>query len=82
MAGLYPNSDPYDHGLLDTGDGHQLYWETCGNPSGKPALVLHGDRVLAAPRARGGLLIPTSIGSFCSTSSDAEEARRTRAKQT
>jgi proline iminopeptidase len=28
--------------MLDAGDGHQVYWETCGNPTGKPALVLHG----------------------------------------
>ena len=24
------------------GDGCQIYWETCGNPSGKPAVVVHG----------------------------------------
>ncbi|MEJ0043624.1 MAG: hypothetical protein WDM81_16015 [Rhizomicrobium sp.] len=24
------------------GDGHRLYWEVCGNPSGTPAVVLHG----------------------------------------
>ena len=42
MPGLYPNIEPYDHGMLDVGDGHQVYWETCGNPSGKPAVVLHG----------------------------------------
>src|SRR3982750_3092453 len=28
--------------MLDVGDGHHLYWEVCGNPAGKPALVLHG----------------------------------------
>src|SRR5579862_4491416 len=28
--------------MLDAGDGQQLYWERCGNPRGKPALVLHG----------------------------------------
>jgi proline iminopeptidase len=28
--------------MLDVGDGTLLYWETCGNPDGKPALVLHG----------------------------------------
>ena len=39
---LYPVIEPYDHGLLDVGDGHHIYWETCGNPRGKPALVLHG----------------------------------------
>jgi len=28
--------------MLDVGDGNQLYWEVCGNPAGKPAVVLHG----------------------------------------
>ncbi|MCT7354266.1 prolyl aminopeptidase [Streptomyces sp. 15-116A] len=40
--GLYPEIEPYDHGMLDVGDGNRVYWETCGNPRGKPALVLHG----------------------------------------
>jgi proline iminopeptidase len=34
--------EPYENGLLDVGDGHQIYWECCGNPAGKPALFLHG----------------------------------------
>lgn len=42
MAVLYPEIEPYDHGLLAAGDRHRIYWETCGNPNGKPALVLHG----------------------------------------
>jgi proline iminopeptidase len=42
MGGLYPAIEPYDHGMLDVGDGNLIYWETCGNPSGKPAVVLHG----------------------------------------
>ena len=42
MASLYPGIEPYKYGLLDVGNGHQLYWELCGNPAGKPALVLHG----------------------------------------
>src|SRR5262249_48754541 len=42
MAELYPEIEPYETGLLDVGDGHRLYWETCGNPHGKPAVVLHG----------------------------------------
>src|SRR5260370_21634143 len=29
-------------GLVDVGDGNLVYWETCGNPSGKPAVVVHG----------------------------------------
>ncbi|MGY0487179.1 prolyl aminopeptidase [Streptomyces sp. WG-D5] len=39
---LHPPLEPYDHGLLDVGDGNRIHWETCGNPHGKPALVLHG----------------------------------------
>ncbi len=42
MAELYPDIEPYDHGMLDIGDGHLVYWETCGDPRGKPAVVLHG----------------------------------------
>jgi len=42
MTELYPAIDPYEHGMLDVGDGNRLYWETCGNPRGKPAVVLHG----------------------------------------
>jgi proline iminopeptidase len=38
----YPPTEPYDRGLLDVGDGNLVYWELRGNPSGKPALVVHG----------------------------------------
>ena len=40
--GLYPEIAPYDHGMLDVGDGHRLYWERCGTPGAKPAVFLHG----------------------------------------
>ncbi|HKT98996.1 MAG TPA: prolyl aminopeptidase [Paraburkholderia sp.] len=39
---MYPPIEPYAQGHLITGDGHQVYWERCGNPSGKPAVFLHG----------------------------------------
>jgi proline iminopeptidase len=42
MTDLYPDNEPYAHGLLDVGDGHRVYWETCGNPHAKPAIVVHG----------------------------------------
>jgi proline iminopeptidase len=42
IARLYPEIDPYADGMLDVGDGHRVYWELCGNPNGKPAIVLHG----------------------------------------
>jgi proline iminopeptidase len=35
-------TEPYAHGMLDVGDGNQVYWETCGNPTGKPLVLLHG----------------------------------------
>jgi proline iminopeptidase len=38
----FPAIEPYDSGMLDVGDGHQVYWECCGNPAGKLALFLHG----------------------------------------
>src|SRR5919197_465810 len=28
--------------MMPTPDGHEIYWEVCGNPAGKPAVVLHG----------------------------------------
>ena len=42
MTELYPPIEPYDQGLLDVGDGNLVYWETCGNPDGKPAVMVHG----------------------------------------
>lgn len=41
-AGLYPPIEPFRTGILETGDGHSIYWELCGNPAGKPAVFLHG----------------------------------------
>jgi len=41
-AELYPPIEPFETGMLDTADGHQVYWERCGNPKGKPAVFLHG----------------------------------------
>jgi proline iminopeptidase len=42
LVELYPEIEPYDHGLLDVGDANLVYWEACGNPDGRPAIVLHG----------------------------------------
>ncbi len=42
MTGLYPEIEPYEQGMLEVGGGNHVYWETCGNPRGKPAVVLHG----------------------------------------
>ncbi len=40
--GNYPDIEPYATGRLKVSDLHELYYEECGNPDGKPALVLHG----------------------------------------
>ena len=42
MTERFPAIEPHESGLLDVGDGHQVHWECCGNPTGVPALYLHG----------------------------------------
>lgn len=39
---MYPEIEPHVSGRLDVGEGHSVYWECCGNPDGKPVVVLHG----------------------------------------
>lgn len=39
---LYPPIEPFDQRVVDMGDGHRVYVEQCGNPTGRPVLVLHG----------------------------------------
>ncbi|GAA2479226.1 prolyl aminopeptidase [Streptomyces thermolineatus] len=53
MGELHPPIEPYDQGMLDVGDGNLVHWEVCGNPEGKPALVVHGGPGSGCgPRAR------------------------------
>ena len=33
-------TEPYTHGLMDVGDGHQVYWECHGNPDGPAGSLL------------------------------------------
>jgi proline iminopeptidase len=42
MRSLYPDIEPYDSGFLAVDARHRLYYEQCGNPSGKPVVLLHG----------------------------------------
>jgi proline iminopeptidase len=42
MSPLYPAITPYLVGHMDVGHGHQVYWEECGNPKGRPVVYLHG----------------------------------------
>jgi proline iminopeptidase len=42
MRSYYPPIEPYETGMLDVGDGHQIYYERSGKPGGRPAVFLHG----------------------------------------
>lgn len=51
--GLYPPVEPIRQGYLAVGHGHEIYWEECGNPQGKPVVFLHGGPGAGCdPRAR------------------------------
>ena len=39
---LYPDVEPYASGSLQVSPLHNIYWEQCGNPRGKPVVFLHG----------------------------------------
>ena len=47
---LYPPVEPYDHGLLDVGDGHRVYWEV---------LVEGAGHAFSEPGIRAALLDTT-----------------------
>lgn len=40
--GLFPENEPFAHGWLSTGEPHEIFYEECGNPNGKPCVILHG----------------------------------------
>lgn len=42
MQTLYPAIEPYASGTLQVSERHCLHYEECGNPAGKPVVLLHG----------------------------------------
>jgi proline iminopeptidase len=42
MRTFYPELQPHTRGRLRVSDIHEIYFEECGNPNGKPVVVLHG----------------------------------------
>jgi proline iminopeptidase len=42
MRSLYPELEPFDSGMLAVDARHRLHYEQCGNPDGKPVVMLHG----------------------------------------
>jgi proline iminopeptidase len=49
--GLYPENEPFASGWLPADAGHEIYYEECGNPHGRPCVILHG--------GPGGAINPT-----------------------
>ncbi len=39
---LYPELEPYRTGWLKVPGGHDIYYEECGSPAGKPVAIVHG----------------------------------------
>jgi len=39
---LWPEIEPFETGYLRVSDIHEIYYELCGNPEGRPVFVLHG----------------------------------------
>lgn len=39
---LYPEIEPYSSGRVRVSEIHELHFEECGNPDGKPVVFLHG----------------------------------------
>lgn len=42
LRSFYPPIEPYESGMLETGDGHAIHWERVGTRGAKPAVFLHG----------------------------------------
>src|SRR5688572_32917517 len=42
LRDLYPDLQPFDTGTLRLDARHTMYYEQCGNPQGKPVVMLHG----------------------------------------
>jgi proline iminopeptidase len=49
--GLFIETEPFASGWLPTGGPHEIYYEECGKPDGKPCVILHG--------GPGGAINPT-----------------------
>lgn len=48
---LFADNEPFARGWMPAADGHEIYYEECGRPDGKPCVILHG--------GPGGAINPT-----------------------
>ena len=49
--GLFADNEPFERGWIATDGPHEIFYEVCGNPDGKPCVILHG--------GPGGAINPT-----------------------
>jgi proline iminopeptidase len=49
--GLFADNEPFAQGWLPKDGAHEIFYEECGNPHGKPCVILHG--------GPGGAINPT-----------------------
>ncbi|GAA3225932.1 prolyl aminopeptidase [Pseudonocardia petroleophila] len=49
MTDRYPAVEPHHAGMVDVGDGQRIRFDVRGNPSGTPAVVVHGGPGSGAP---------------------------------
>ena len=49
--GLFADNEPFASGWLATGGPHEIFYEECGKPDGRPCVILHG--------GPGGAINPT-----------------------
>ncbi len=42
MRDFYPEIEPFRKGRIKVSELHEIYFEECGNPKGKPIIFLHG----------------------------------------
>ncbi|HEX4097477.1 MAG TPA: prolyl aminopeptidase, partial [Caulobacteraceae bacterium] len=49
--GLFADNEPFASGWLPADGAHEIYYEECGQPNGKPCVILHG--------GPGGAINPT-----------------------
>ena len=75
MAPFHPIAEPHASGLLDVGDGNAIWWEEAGNPSGIPALVIHGGP--GSGLSTSARTLSGTLGAIASRSSRTTGASRT-----
>ncbi len=57
---LYPAIKPNRTGYLRVSDTHEIYFEECGNPAGKPAVFVHGGPGAGCDDRARGFFDPTA----------------------